>query len=196
MKNFKNYIIFFLLIGILSGYKSLEFKTFKAFLTSESELIIKGSSNVNNFQCQYDINELSDSIRINYSLVEDNLSFSKANLELKNLSFNCGNKGINKDFNKLLKTDEFPNIRIDLIKAERKFKDSEIMVMVDITICNISKSYNLSVQVNKRNKDILVCGSLPIDINDFKLEPPKKLLGIIKVSNKIIIDFSLAVTIE
>lgn len=196
MNNLKNYIL--LLIGVVSllAFKIDDLITFKAYLTPESELIIKGNSNVNSFQCQYDVSELSDSIRISYSMVNDKLSFSKANLELKNISFNCGNKGINKDFNNLLNTEEFPKIRIDLISAERGSKESEIMVMVDITICNISKSYKIMVEVNKRNKDFVVCGLLPIDINDFNLEPPKKLLGIIKVSNEIEIDFSLAVEVE
>ncbi|MTE27721.1 YceI family protein [Winogradskyella ouciana] len=193
MRNIKYFCILIFCIGSFYAFKSPGFKTFKAFLTSESELIIKGHSNVNDFQCQYDITELSDSIAISYRMVGDNLSFSKAKLELKSLSFNCGNKGINKDFNKLLKSDVYPKIRIDLVSAESSIEDSELVVTVDITICGISKSYEILIQVNKRNGDLLVCGTLPIDINDFQLEPPKKMLGLIKVSNEIEIDFSLVV---
>lgn len=196
MRNIKYLIILIFCVGSFCAFKSPDFKTFKAFLTPESELIIKGHSNVNNFQCQYEITELSDSIKVSYSVADDVLSFSKAKLELKNLAFDCGNRGINRDFNKLLKTEEFPKIRIDLISAEKRIKDSDITVMVDITICNISKSFEILVQVNKRNDDLIVCGTLPIDINDFQLEPPKKMLGLVKVSNEIEIDFSLAVVQE
>lgn len=193
MRNIKYFSILIFCVGSFYAFKSPDFKAFKAFLTPESELIIRGHSNVNKFQCQYDIAELSDSIAISYRMVGDNLSFSKAKLELKSLSFNCGNKGINKDFNKLLKSDVYPKIRIDLVSAESRIEDSELVVTVDITICGISKSYEILIQVNKRNGDLLVCGTLPIDINDFQLEPPKKMLGLIKVSNEIEIDFSLVV---
>ncbi|WP_370000065.1 YceI family protein [Winogradskyella sp.] len=193
MNNIKYFLILIFCIGSFYAFKSPDFKTFKAFLTSESELVIKGHSNVNSFQCQYDITELSDPITISYKMVGDNLSFSKAKLELNTLSFNCGHKGINKDFKKLLKSDEFPKISIDLISAENRINDSELFVMVEITICGITKPYKVLIQVEKRNDDLLVCGTLPLDISDFQLEPPKKMLGLVKVSNEIVIDFSLVV---
>jgi hypothetical protein len=66
---------------------------------------------------------------------------------------------------------------------------------LNITISGVSKVYELPVEVDNTQKAVMVCGKLPIDINDFKLSPPKKLLGIIKVSNKIEIDFNLEVKI-
>jgi hypothetical protein len=168
-------------------------KSIKVIVSEESSLIINGQSNVNKFQCHYDISQLNDSIGVKYSLNGEYLRFTRAKLKLENLNFDCGHKAINKDFNRLLNSSVFPNIIIDLISAEVRVKDSELETTLDITISNITKSYTLPVQISKRKTDFLVCGKLPIDINDFNLEPPKKMLGIIKVSNEIEIDFSLAV---
>ncbi|WP_165764799.1 YceI family protein [Winogradskyella aurantia] len=158
-----------------------------------SSLIIKGESNVNKFQCSYDVLQFSDSIEVSFISDKAYLNFTNTQLHLKNSFFDCGHKAINRDFNKLLKTDEFPSIKIELISAHNQPNNLSIMTKLNIVISGISKRYDIPVEVDKTTDGVMICGNLPIDINDFNLSPPKKLLGMIKVSNKIEIDFNLAV---
>jgi hypothetical protein len=186
------YITFFYLSVTKSSFNKIEDKTFNVAFLSESELIIKGKTNVNKFQCVYDINKISDSLTVIYTEKDNSLEFTKASMALKNLSFDCGNSGINKDFNKLLKTDEYPSISIGLINVSETSIDSQVLAKVQIVICKIKKSYTIPIHVDTSD-GITVSGRLPIDINDFNLVAPKKVMGMIKVSNEIEIDFSLKV---
>lgn len=186
------YLMIFSLSATKSSFSKIENKTFKVAFLSDTELIIKGKTNVNRFQCAYDIRELSDSLKITYSEKKDTLSFTKASMALHNLYFNCGNSSINEDFNKLLKTDEHPAITINLLSVSKTAEASEVLAKVQIVICNIKKIYHIPIQVDKSD-GITVSGRLQIDINHFDLKAPKKAMGMIKVSNEIEIDFSLKV---
>lgn len=187
------YITLFCLSVTQSSFDVSETKSLSVAFSSQSELIIKGKTNVNRFQCAYDISELSDSLQIIYKEKQDALEFTKANIILENLSFNCGHSSINKDFNKLLKTEQFPAISICLLEVSKTAKASEVLAKVQIVICNIKKTYKVPIHINTSHV-VTISGVLPIDINDFNLEAPKKAMGIIKVSNEIEIDFSLKVS--
>ena len=170
-----------------------EEKSLTVAVSPNSSLIIRGESNINRFQCSYDVSQFSDSFEISFTADKTKLQFSNAQLNLKNVFFNCGHKAINKDFHKLLKTDEYPSIKLELLSAEGAPESSILNAKLNITISGISKVYELPVEVDKTQHGVMVCGKLPIDINDFNLTPPKKLLGIIKVSNVIDIEFNLGV---
>ncbi|MBT8324061.1 MAG: YceI family protein [Winogradskyella sp.] len=171
-----------------------EYRT-QIFFSSNSSLRINCKTNINKFYCDFDINKVSDSLEISYSTNGSKLDFSKASLILPNLFFNCGGRQINKDFHALLKTEEFPEIQLTLINLSFLEKDAcNAIVTVDIEICDIIKTYKIPVTINTDNS-INVAGKLPIDILDFSLEPPTKVLGMIKVSNEIEIEFHLNINI-
>jgi hypothetical protein len=88
-------------------------KSLNVSVSPASSLIIRGESNVNKFQCSYDVSQFSDSFEINFTANKARLQFSNAQLNLKNVFFNCGHKAINKDFHRLLKTDEYPSIQLN-----------------------------------------------------------------------------------
>jgi hypothetical protein len=172
---------------------STEEKSLTIEVSQDSSLKIRGESNINKFQCSYDITQISDTIRIKYTSEKTRLFFSNAQLKLTNTSFNCGHKAINRDFQKLLKTEDFPDIKLQLISAEGQPNSSILKAKLNIIICGVSKIHELSVEVENTIRGVMICGTLPIDINDYNLDPPKKLLGMIKVSKLINIEFNLAV---
>lgn len=163
----------------------------KIFFGSKSSLKIHCKTNINRFDCDFNLNKLSDSLMVSYSTNGSLLEFSKANLILPNVFFNCGGQGINKDFHTLLKTKEFPEIQLTLIRLNFLSKDlCTATAEIDIVICGIIKTYKIPITINS-DHSINVEGKLPIDILDFSLEPPSKVLGMIKVSNEIEIEFNL-----
>jgi len=193
MKVFIYIVIVCTSIALISVSKSIRKNTYEVVLTSDSEMVIKGKSNVNKFQCQYDPSQLADSLSLNVNIHDDYLTFNRTQLFLNNVFFDCGHRAINKDFHKLLNTDENPRIKIELLKAEEQNASGCVDVLLEITISDEVKRYTIPVQVKRTTDLVMLYGSLPIDINDFGLKPPKKLLGVIKVSNKIEIDFALKV---
>lgn len=183
-------IIFITLI-----FSTLAFTTGAIFIDTsvliapESQLLIKGTTNVNNFQCEFNIKEIDKPIPLYYKVLDDKIIFEKARLILDTDCFDCGNKGMNKDFRKLLKSDEHPEIQLQL-KEIHKNKVNSANVIVELRIAGKSKTYYAPITFKDQN-DIRVSGALKVNITDFGLEAPKKALGLIVVSEHVEINFQL-----
>lgn len=186
---------FFLIILILSisGFTFVNLvKETTVIIEPESKLFIKGSTNINTFNCHYNIAELQDPIPVNFEVKNDKMVFKETDLILKNECFDCGNKNINTDFKALLKTNKYPQIFIHLNEIQNfNSTNSTSEVLLDVEIAGIIKSYTIPVKIEDNENNLFVKGKLIMDINDFNLEPPKKLLGLIKVDRAIEIDFQL-----
>ncbi len=186
-------IFIFILILFISGFTYISFVIETAIIIEpESKLIIKGTTNINKFNCHFNTSELQKPIPVSFEIKNDKMVFKETELILKNDCFDCGNKNINKDFKSLLKTNSYPQIFIHLKEMQNfNLKDSTSKVLLDMEIAGIFKSYNFPVKIENNKNKLFVTGTLALNISDFNLEPPKKLLGILKVNNIIEIDFQL-----
>ena len=187
----KKLIVFLTILSTLAFTTTAIVQNTNISVAPESELLIKGTTNVNSFKCVFNIKEVDKAIPIYYKVTNDRIEFEKANLILDNNCFDCGNKGMNRDFMALLKSDEYPEIVLEL--KELKIVDnttSNMNAKVKLTLAGISKNYMVSLKA-KDNEPMEVSGNLRLNITDFGLEAPKKALGLIVVSENIEIKFQL-----
>ncbi len=160
-------------------------------ILADSELTITGDTNINTFLCGFDTKRLERSKEISFSTQDNKLKFNNAVLILNNEGFDCGNKGINKDFHDLLRTDDYPTISLELI--ELKVQDESLAIAdVKITIAGKHKNYILPIEIVDTSIDCFT-GTLKLNINDFDLKPPKKMFGLIVVKEDIEINFNLTI---
>lgn len=157
-----------------------------------SSLVLKGNSNVHKFSCSYNISKIKNPIPITYSANGQHLSFQNTTLVLDNISFDCGGSGINKDFQKTLKTEDHPQISLSLKKIEPTENTSIVHATIEIKIANKTHNYTIPLEV-KKNKNLYVSGQLDIQLSDYHLKAPKKLFGIITVDDIIEINFQLEI---
>ncbi|APZ44818.1 hypothetical protein BW723_00280 [Polaribacter reichenbachii] len=180
------------LIGILSSLSFVRVNEFNKNtiiqIKPESKLEILGTTNINKFECNFNFLEIDKPVPLFFQKKGKKIYFKKATLVLKNSCFDCGSRGINRDFSKLLKSNEFPLILLDLKEIEKKEATTE--ALVEMTIAGISKTYKIPVKVTE-NKNYLVTGNLDLNIEDYNLKVPKKMLGLIVVSEMIKINFNL-----
>lgn len=175
----------------LVGFASLEFKTLQVKIEEHSKISIKGTSNVNSFECVYEdkIEMLNRNIELQPK--HQNYKIENAQLHLKAASFDCGGKRINKDFKGLLQTERFPHVDIEVNSINQKNEQFE--AEVNVHIAGHTKAYAFEVFNPDKNH---FTGDLIIDITDFNLESPKKLMGLIEVNNLIDINFDLFLQIK
>lgn len=157
----------------------------------DSELTITGDTNINKFRCGFNTAMLERSKGITFQTKNSKIEFKEAVLNLDNRGFDCGNKGINKDFHALLQTDKYPEITLELIEVNMQDPASAIAT-VRISIAGKQKNYSLPVEVRNFPVNCFI-GQLKLDINDFDLKPPKKMFGLIVVKEEIEINFNLTV---
>lgn len=161
-------------------------------ISKGSELYLKGSANVHDFSCTYDRKLLETSVPVTFRKKQDKMIFDQALIRLENKGFGCGGKGINKDFHNLLETETYPYIDLNL--KEVTHKTGGMNALISITIAGIRKIYNIPVQLDT-DEGLRCSGILPLNIRDFGLQPPKKMLGLIVVDEKIDIYFDLSLKI-
>ncbi|MDO7171112.1 hypothetical protein [Mariniflexile sp. AS56] len=189
MKRF-SFILSFLLMVSFSSTKVLKHRK-SILITPKSTLYITGISNVTDFKCIYNIKNIDAPIPILYESVNDVIKFEKSTLILENNGFDCGGKGINRDFHGLLKSDIYPKIKLKLKEIKLyPNKKNTADALLEIELAGKSKSYHMKIAYDK-DQNWIIKGDLKLNIKDFNLEAPKKILGLIVVSENIVINFKL-----
>ncbi|SDK69375.1 YceI-like domain-containing protein [Salinimicrobium catena] len=163
----------------------------KVTVLPTSQLSINGDTNINKFECVFDTEYLNEGKKVYYSRRDSIMKFTGAILVLNTQGFDCGNKGINQDFHDLIKSDEYPEIHLEINQV--RLRTSEFGVAtICITMAGKQKYYEVPINI-KDGKIAEFQGELELNIKDFGLEPPKKLFGIIVVKDDIEINFDLKV---
>ena len=187
-------ILFFISIIILLAFTKRDAitKNTSVIITSESSLLVRGTTNVNTFTCEFNINKFKNPIRVVYHIEDDKMIFNKTALILNSDCFDCGGKAINNDFKKILKSNKYPQILLFLNEISHFENKSYVQASLEIEIAGITKNYKIPIKV-KKNKEMLITGDLTVSLVDYNLEAPKKFFGLIFVEDIIEIYFQLEI---
>lgn len=190
---FKKVILFVaVLMAMAFTNRDSAIKNTSVVISTESSLMVRGTTNVSNFVCGFNINKFKNPIPVIYYLQGDKITFNKTALILDNNCFDCGGKGINSDFQKILKSDKYPQIFLFLKEINHIENSSDVYASIDIQMAGLTKNFKVPVKI-KKNNSLLITGDLALKLSDFNLETPKKLFGLISVNDKIEIFFQLAI---
>ncbi len=167
-------------------------------LQKNSSLTIHGSTNLLRFKLIQSGDKLQRKAQnATLTAVQNkiNLSQNKFPVALKN--FDSDNIVALKGFLNLLKSDEYPDIFIQLnsfqLQPELPGKKQAITASANInfTITGVTKTYNIPIIATNAGNQYHIDGNLNIDIRDFGLDPPVTMMGLIKASEWINVDFHL-----
>jgi hypothetical protein len=152
-------------------------------------LKIHVSTNFECFSCEY-----QTLFHESYEITRDDekTAFSNMKIIIPTNLINCNNILMNKDLRLMLKSSEYPEIRVDM--ADFFIRNTRYnMVRADalITMVNIGKQYSIPITSIVQNDHLFLQGSLQIQLSDFGISPPTRLLGLVKVGNSIDIQFGL-----
>lgn len=191
MKKILYIVPLFLLMAF--GLKDVPTNNTLVYIAGESKLQISGTTNINTFTCEFNTAEMMEPILVHYEKTGSKYIFHKADLKLNNLGFDCGSRGINKDFHALLKSDKHPYILLRLREIQMHGPASpDLYATVDIEIAGRVNSYKIPIKLDQKD-EMCIFGKLNLNLEDFKLKAPKKVLGLITVHETIAINFDLAI---
>jgi hypothetical protein len=182
-----SFLIFFFTAGIAQN----GIRNTSVHILPNSKLTITGDTNISAFTCAFDPEMIPSAKKVKVTENEGQLLFENAILTLNNKGFDCGSKGINKDFHALIKTEEYPSIMLELNKLTIN-SPQDAIADVQISIAGKKKTYKFPVVIID-GEIPQYRGNLTLNINDFNLEPPKKMFGLIVVKEDIDINFNLNV---
>ena len=157
-----------------------------------STLAIDGSSNINKFTC--DIREYikTDTLRSVNDQARRKFIFQNSHLSVDIKRFDCHHKYITSDFRKMLKSDHYPSLVIRFISLEEFHQDGIVKGLVDIELAGKRKRMEINYSCSHIGANQLrLQGVKLMKFSDFELEAPKKIGGLIRINEEIIVNFNL-----
>lgn len=168
-----------------------------AEIQKNSSLTINGSTNIVAFKIYQNGDKLSRSKLSVVTTQNQNKTYVSQNqLSVVVKNFASNNGMALKDFLKLLKSDTYPILQVqlnylDLQPLSDKGKVYNGEALVNITITGKTKRYSIPITFLSNGDVYTVDGSKKLSIRDFGLTPETKMMGMIKVSEWIDIDFHI-----
>jgi hypothetical protein len=161
-----------------------------------SELSISGSTNVIPFRLTQKVTTFTGRNKIfTVNTLGNKVKLTENNISIPICNFESDNKMALRDFKKLIREDNFPFIQLTVNQIEasalkENSKQIAATANIQLTITGKTKSYLLSFESQHKNNHLELKGKKRISIRDFGLEPPVTMMGLIKVSEWIDIQFS------
>lgn len=168
-------------------------QSYRIFIHPSSLVTVFGSTNVNQFRFKYteqlEIKKPVDVLRSNREL-----RLKGGDIPLKIKAFDSGNSIMNSDFRKMMKEEENPYIQVELAALIPEWDEhgswtkGKAEVMVEMN--QVLKKFVFDCLIEDPGS-LLIQGKQKILLQDFGLEPPTRLMGMIKVNEWVDLDFKL-----
>lgn len=145
---------------------------------------ITGKTNVNSFKCLNSKIKKSEPISITSVC-----NTSKPLVSIPVISFDCGSKIINREFQKTLNSAKYPFINVRFISLEQTAKN-KYSGWLEVKMMNNIKRYSVDF-VHIGNQ---LTGTKEVRFSDFKIPAPKSMGGMIVTHDEMDLFFNLQVT--
>jgi hypothetical protein len=183
-------IIFFL--GIMMSGKNPGESRMIPLTKSSLILNINVNTNVDCFTCEYESN-LTDTIALENDELKNLMYFEGIHLAIPVNFIDCHNKIMNRDMQDMLKAVAHPQILVDINNFKiNKINSGTSIAEVLINMDGVGKKYSIIITNYFKNNRLYFHGSFPVNLTDFYINPPSKLLGLVKVDKVIGVSFALA----
>lgn len=195
-------VLYFFLFS--SAFSSIPVDEHHYRIETDSELLIEGSSNINEFTCDCSCERdfTQSSLDITQAPGSNHFTFQNARLRLTTTNLNCGHKVMNEDLYEALRVDHYPYIYINLLQAEippqKRFASLNQWLEIDADTRITLAGRERRVQIPARGRRLSdnrfhFTGKVTVKMTDFGIKPPKAMLGLIKVNDEITIHLDLVV---
>jgi hypothetical protein len=180
----------------LNAEENLERDFISYSVKKNSWLSLSGTTNINSFECRSSGEDANGEILINIIDQGNSISFSDAGIILDVNSFDCKNQMITRDMHKALGGSGESGIEIKLLDAvagEMNWysANGKIKTNVVITLNNISVTKELDILWQRTGGfEYQFGGTTELLMSEFEIDPPSPALGLVKVDDKIVVNFN------
>jgi polyisoprenoid-binding protein YceI len=184
---------FFILIvlGLLLD-TALSGQSNNKYLIEKNEMIIKGTSNLHDWEM--DVKKVKGSMDAD---IKNNkiLSINSLTLNIDVNSIKSGKSLMDKKTYNALKSEFYPEIRFDLSGITDMISNEKGQLLTANGILSIAGS-NKSIRIKalssiKSNGELSFTGSKSLKMSDFDIEPPTAIFGTLKTGNEVVIEFKV-----
>ena len=170
-----------------------------------SRLWIAGHTNISQFTCdarkhqiQLQLNQPSLALA-NFTTVSTSEASLLATVAVD--GFNCGNSRMDRDLQKALQADDFPEIRFLFLNARILSAPStpqdpyRLSAKGELTIAGVTHPIAFAITGSYLAAGRLrATGAAAIQLTDYAIEAPTRLFGLVRVKNRLTVHFDLILT--
>jgi polyisoprenoid-binding protein YceI len=112
-------------------------------------------------------------------------------------SLETGNGRRDRDLNKSMESDRFPTMRFDLtsVAPERVAGDSAtVRLLGKLTLHGVTREVSLPARLVQRNQHLRLRGGFPLDLGDYEVGGLSKMMGMLRMDERIevVVDLTFA----
>lgn len=164
-------------------------------IEKESTLQVAGKSNVNAFTCSISSYSRRDTLLLTSNQKGGALGLH-GELVLDIARFDCHHKLITSDLRKTLKWKQHPILRVKFLSLDKMpdvgQPNQTVPGWVEVELAGVKKLMQITFHFEKGDKDVLLMnGTQVFCFSDFKLQPPTKLAGTVKIKDEFEVAFRL-----
>ena len=197
----KKYITILFLCFFLSQSISAQ-NLIPAEIKSSSTLTINGSTNLLKFNLHQNQEKLSKGkLKVGTTTSLNKTYLTQNQLTVMVKSFTSNNFIALREFFKMLKSDSYPTLQVQINFAEpllisEKGQNYTGNAIINMTITGVTKQYSIPITLKSNGNVFILDGNKKLNINDFGMYPQPKMMGLVIISNWIDVDFHIIYKIK
>ncbi|NDP27319.1 MAG: YceI family protein [Flavobacterium sp.] len=173
-----------------------------AEIQSSSTLKINASTNLLKFELRQNDKELSKGkLKIETTTFHNKTYLTQNQLSVMVKSFTSNNFIALREFFKLLKSDSYPVLQVQINFVEpllisEKGQKYIGNALISMTITGVTKQYSIPITLKSNGNIFILDGNKKLNIRDFGLYPKPKMMGLVIINEWIDIDFHIVYKIK
>jgi hypothetical protein len=194
--------ILYLIVGtFISPNEDRDYLIHRFIVLPDSKLVINGKTNINSFRCGIDQYVGRDTLVLQEGGVLKKHIFLKGSVYLHAANFDCGMDMMTKDMMTTIKAKDYPQIVITFLSFKRlpnyKVREDKFEGMMTISLGGITKEFEVNCMIQPKPSGLIhLSGGRQFLFSDFNLEPPDKMMGMIKIQQQINVSFNLVLRLD
>lgn len=200
MKN----LFIILLLAIISGFSPSRDRgvlIHRLIVQPSSKLFINGKTNLNDFRCAITQYCGRDTLELREGGPSKRPVFTKGYVGLEASRFDCGMQLMTNDFWKTIKSKEYPLVSIEFISFERVpqyDRGTDIFKgRLQISLGGVTKKFEMNCTIEAEESGLIhLKGGRMFTFSDFNLEPPTRMMGLVKVQDSLDVNFHLVLLLD
>ena len=155
------------------------FLIFPVLVWSQNSIQIKGFTNINSFKCT------NEKVYIQKESKPSDLQVKEINVRVD--EFKCDTKKMTQEFQKMMNVKKYPMIRILFERLSPRQNDK---LNAEIAVAINGKRNLYPIPISYKDNNLYI--NKWLIIQDFNLEPPTALGGLIKVKDEVLVEVRLS----